>query len=74
MPDGTEKADKRIPVTESTQTRLAEYCGKQKTYDDGINELLDDNIKIKNLMAEIEKLKEEKAALLEGNRNATENH
>lgn len=37
----SEIAVKRIPVTPTTHNRLAKFCGKARTYDEAINELLD---------------------------------
>lgn len=34
-------ADKTIGVSETTHKRLQEYCGKGRTYDEAINNLLD---------------------------------
>jgi len=36
-----EVAVKRIPVKPTTHTRLAKFCGKARSYDEAINELLD---------------------------------
>lgn len=41
MEQNYETAEDRLPVKNSTRVRLANWCGKMKTYDTGINELLD---------------------------------
>lgn len=36
-------AEKSIGVSKATHKRLAEYCGKLTTYDEGINKLIEES-------------------------------